>query len=263
MNERALPVTNGPLAYEALWDAALALTDHGSLYAEPIPFAEIDEILSEFPKKPIKFEIAGRGVYDLEIIRSQIEHLRESGKRELAPLWPGPDREVRGGWVWEPYSDKRIWDRATALFEGALTGYQQLVEQWFPRLAHGLQIYAMLPARLTGILTPPDLEMGIAGSPSVSWHLEILPRDHQTSVNIELSDDNTTNTFEHNEIIFEKMREQLHRLRPEAVGWIGAFVRIDGVDVSSRTPATNMAYNWLWDDLAQVGWVEGLFTPAH
>ena len=60
--------------------------------------------------------------------------------------------------------------------------------------------------------------------------------------------------------LFDMLRENRRVLRAEA-SWLGAGYDMSGMDeVFGSTPATEIAYQWLWRDLQRISWVKGMFN---
>jgi len=252
LQQRALPVYGGPLAREAAWQAALAFTGRGSLHPGPIPLAEIEELLLRLPEDADLVGI-GRRWYNTNYLRVEMRRLREASQTELHSPWPGPDRDFGKGWIWNPYSDKQILARAETVYAGALEGYQQLVHTWFPMFAPRLQTAVTLPARLVGVITPPQPDKGLEGIPCIGWYLEALPQGSQSIIDLCLGEDRMG--VEHLRLVSDRIRS----LRPEATAWISPVLRHEVLEIFDSNSATELAYSWLWDDLKRVSWVEGLF----
>lgn len=105
-----------------------------------------------------------------------------------------------------------------------------------------MQIAATLPARLTGTLILSHIDIRIDRTPYVVWHLDPLPPGSKNEVQIEIGKERPA-------------RE--HML--EAAGWISSPQYADS-EFFGKTPATELAYEWLWDDLRRVSWVKGMFN---
>ncbi len=253
LQHRALPVSKGPLAREAVWQAALAVTGRGSLHPGPIPLAEIEERLSRLPEDAGPVGTGGRR-YDLNQFRAEVNRLHGAGETELCSPWPGPDRDFSGGWIWSPYTDKQILTRAKAVYAGALEGYQRLVDMWLQKFTHRLQTAATLPARFVGIVAPPQPDKGIQVGPVIKWYLEALPHGSKTTVDLHLGE----HLHYPDSDILQTSFDRVRSLRPEAAEWIGVTLHKEGLDIFRPNSATELAYDWLWNDLEQVSWVKGL-----
>jgi hypothetical protein len=248
LRRRALPVNEGPLAWEAVWQAALAITGRAPASPGPIPLVEIEERLSRLPISAILVSMYRRG-YQLDLLRVEVDSLRKAGETELRGPWPGPDRDFGGGGIWASYTDKQILARAKAVYAGALEGYRLLVDTWFPRLAPGLQTAVTLPARLVGVVVPPKPEKGIKGSPVIDWYLEALPSGRRSTVDLSLGEESMGVEY------LRLANDRLRALRPKAAMWISAWGHHGDLDVFRPNSATALAYDWLRNDLKRVHWV--------
>jgi hypothetical protein len=255
LQDRALPVSKGPLAREAFWQAMLKFTGRGSMYRGGIQLDEIEEILAQLPPDFAVITI-DKWTFPVDYIWAEVNRLREAGEEELHAPWPGPDVEIhRGHRIWEPYTREQVLARAKAVYAGALEGYQQLVDQWFPMLAPRLEKAATLPALLVGeVIVPPD-QSKHEGMPHIRWYLEPLPYDSRSEVEIRFGE--SFAGFEADRELLRSLTGRVRSLRPETAGWISAAIRGEAVGMGP-TPVTELVYNWIWDDLEKVSWVDGL-----
>jgi hypothetical protein len=189
--------------------------------------------------------------YNLDHLRVEVNRLRGAGETELHDPWPGPDRDFGKGGIWHPYSNEQILARAAAVYAGALEGYQQLVDVWFPKLAPRMRTAVTLPARLVGVVVPPRTNKGIEGVPRIDWYLEALPHGSRSTVDLRLGEDRMG--VENIHLASDRLRS----LRPEAVAWLNTVLHHGVLEILHPNSATELAYSWLWDDLRQVSWVEG------
>lgn len=249
---QALPVEDGPLMREYVWLTALKITGRGSLDYRPIPLTEIEKHLSSFPSHVDVFTDSSTRRWNLGPLKREILRLRDLGEVELRPPWPGPDRELRSGWVWEMYSDEQLLARTKAVYEGALNGYKQLVETWFPRFAERLQTWVMLPTRLVGTIVPPDRGNDFAGAPKISWYLEPLPLGDQTYVDLVLGSERMSLR----DLPFDQLEAKFRKVRPGTAP-TGFTIHFEILDVFGQRPATRLAYDWLWEDLRKISLVTG------
>lgn len=268
LQERALPVvTNAhPLWNEAIWKIALKFANKSPLYNQPIRISEEVEkrlMLYESSSSQGKQLIFSDGM-DFKTLRQIKFGLGENFYQEVSPPWPGADKPwgEGGHWVWNPYSDEQILVRTQAVYKGALEIYQHLVQTWFSKLSPRFNKYALFPARLVGIVTPPsaDPEQSDIG-PVMDYYFEPLPDGEQAFVDIKLigeSEERLRSRMVEQEF-FQEQRERLINLRPKASNWISLTTSSTSIsDVFSQVrPATEIAYEWLWEDLKRVAWVDG------
>jgi hypothetical protein len=251
LSERDLPMDDGPLAREWMWQVMLAVTGRRRSRVGPIPLTEIEQRLLQLPKDAVAIRL-GRCKFVPAYVWREVNRLRENAKTELCAPWPEPDRETFGSsWIWDPYSPGQMLARAKAVYAGALDGYEQLVRSWFPSLAPRLEMAATLPARLVGVITPPRPGSGLGSGPTIGWYFQALPRGKQSTVDFQLGEGMVP-------VDSHSVLGQLHSLRPEVADWIGATVWGGYLDIFGSSPATELAYHWLWDDLKKISWVDGL-----
>jgi hypothetical protein len=241
-------VLDGPLGREAFWKKTLILLGKNPNLVSPIAVEDIMEHLDRIPKGHGTFS-DGKAVYDLGRYKRQLELYTQRGEKEFRPPWPVPDLEPPGTsfWAWSVYSNERLLERTTEIFEGAIEGYLQLVEAWFANFAQRLTIASTLPARLTGYLALPEHDRG----PTLTWYWEALPSGSASEFNICIDDrdEPPPEAF--------KSWERTKELRPAAAPWIGATINSEILNIWHNDPATRIAYRWLWDDLNNVNWVTG------
>ena len=138
------------------------------------------------------------------------------------------------------------------VLEGALDGYRRFVDEFFPRLEPHMLIAATLPARLTGtlILAPGEERPDIG--PYVAWYLDPLPPGSENVISVGVG---------HERAGRERrlgVWRRTQAMRPEAAPWIFSPEYADS-EFFGKTPATVLTYEWLWDDLRRISWVDGMF----
>ena len=244
MHARRLPNVDGPLMDEAIWEMALAFSGRGSLNELPILLSELRARLDLIPDNS---SVKSRdGLFmdrsALALLQRRVHLLLSNGTTQLPAPWPVPDREIRSGWVWESYSDERLFERTKAIYQAALEGYGEIVGRWFPSLANRLETKVMMPARLTGWVRPADPGKGYSGSPIISWRLEPLPLGSRSAVELRMGEGGSFDSD------FLTLWENTRRLRPDAAEWIGAAESHGMLNVFGAKPATELVYGWLWDD---------------
>lgn len=173
----------------------------------------------------------------------------------LHPPWPGPDRDAQAStWIWDSYTDEQLLAGVTAVYGAALEWYQWIVDAWFPKVAPRMETAVILPARFVGIVVPAPRNEEHWGGPRMSWYWDPLPHGSHSSIDIRLGKEllDFTNYY-------DEVTERLRRLRPAAATWISSRFHYPFIGRNLHTtPATELVYNWLWDDLRRVGWVDGL-----
>ena len=252
VQNRMLPVSDGPLLREAVWQTALKVTKRGIFHHSPIPLVEIAECLPNLPLNIFHSRVTQQmRRYYLAQLATEVNRLYAIGEVDLHPPWPEPDRNLRDGWSWEGYTQEQLLARAKAVYTGALEGYQQLVNTWFQKFAPRLKTAVIMPVRLVGVI--PLLESGSLGG--LSWYFEVRPRECSNVVDFNFAQQNTS---VHDTRLQSVLDEKLNSLRPEATMWIGGTsMSWSSLDIFGSTPATDLAYSWLWNDLQRFAWVNG------
>lgn len=258
---RNLPLPRGPLQHEIIWKAALLLTGKGSLYSKPIALDEIEKKVSHLSVEHRNY-IQGWEI-PLTDLWNELRIRREKGESELPPPWPGPDRQNAGNWVWSPYSDAQTLARATKIYSASLEAYQKLVEKWFPKFVSSFSIASLLPARLIGVITP-DEPYGQVG-PGIDYFFEQLPLGSKSGVDIKLRNTakekyelNITPIKLHPQTV--RSIETIESILPEGLTIhprIPKFFHNARLDIFHTTPAIELTYSWLWNDLSRLSWVDG------
>jgi hypothetical protein len=262
LKKRRLPISGGLLLREAAWEAARMLDrsfgGHRRPEGEPIPLESLDYCLETVRSHQHGQtdevhigDLSGRArTYDLRYVKSEMRRLRTAGVTEMTPPWPTADRwddpklrhtETGSVYVWEPYFPGTLLARVQIVLEGALDGYQRFVQEYFGQLAPHMQIAATFPARLAGTLILSHVDTRMDRTPYVAWHLDPLPPGSENEVQINVG--------------MERAARE-HML--EAARWISP--QYADSEFFGKTPATELAYEWLWDDLRHVSWVKGMFN---
>ncbi|MBH8578241.1 hypothetical protein I8752_35920 [Nostocaceae cyanobacterium CENA369] len=254
LEKRMLPVNHGSIFKEIVWQTALIVTSRGELNYSPISLSEIEECLSKsslnIPSWVNEYEYC----YGLKHLIAQVNSLRQDGEAELHSPWPEPDIDITDGWIWESYSELQLLVRAKAVYEGAIEGYQQLVNTYFSKFAPRLTTAVTLPARFVGKIILPN---SYNNQPWIISYWEPLPKGKQSCVDLCF--------FPTKENLFPKgcdysisvLNSQLLSLRKEASTWLYASINSEVLDVFKPNSATELAYEWLCHDLKKIAWFNG------
>ena len=190
---------------------------------------------------------------EIAAVRERLSVLSRGGHEQLRDPWPAADLPRSPSPGWPPYIDDQLLARTSAVYAAALGIYQEMVERWFQPFSGRLRLYRLLPVRLEGSLTKHEIDGGIW--PGLSWRPIILPGGQESHVDFELgeSDDERPDVGRY----FEEQREAFGRLRGGHPDNVGLFcVGPSALDVLSDCPATELAHEWLVDELKDLGWVD-------
>ncbi|MBD2180295.1 hypothetical protein H6S82_11495 [Planktothrix sp. FACHB-1355] len=163
LQQRSLPVEAGYLSLEAAWHAALHLSKRHHSYANPIPLDEIEAHLSKVRNSCFSLMMQ----HCLNQLRIEVESCRAKGETYLS--LPSSVQAFRTTQVLSP---ELLLAYTADIYQGAIEGYQQLVNTLFPKFLPKLQLASILPARLVGVVVPPHQG---SDSVSISWYWERLP----------------------------------------------------------------------------------------
>ena len=252
LKSRRLRSTAVASRHEEAWYAALALLNRGHFDAGPIKLEDLKRRLSRLRRSGEL--LIRRNSYDLAMIWSVVDEATAAGSSELPIPHPGPDRP-QGEWIWSPYSDAQLLQRTRSVFRSALEIYESIVADWFPSFRDRLATAVLLPAVVEGYLSPPESSKeGFSGAPGMTWRFRALPVGQASRVDIRLVVEPWR--FDWSESRAELAR--LRRLRPDAAEWVH-YTEVDEMllDLFEETPARKLAYRWLSEDLARIGWLEG------
>ncbi len=140
----------------------------------------------------------------------------------------------------------------SAVFAGALAGYRELVERWFPRFAPSLSTYQIFPVQITGKLRIVSSEPSPEDAKVLDWYMDPLPNKMMNRVNISWSDSPEDWTVDG----WETRWHQVTVLRPGAERWIRLSHSSQSLDsiFGEHRPITALAYKWLAADLKRLKW---------
>jgi hypothetical protein len=268
-----LEIDSEPFIREAAWRMAFGIIKLGKTATytqqkwwrvEKIPIEELDAQLTCIEEQAIRnncwiiiSEFSDRAEHQQKLyfkyLHQEITRLKGLNQANLPSPWIGPDLE-QGRYLWELYSLQRLQERMQMVYQAALDIYQQIVETWFLELKPGFQIAATLPARLVGHLSPVlgDNAMGTTEPPQFHWFLEPLPKGQKNIVEINIHEGSFRNAQREQR---DRAKQQISILRPESAVWIrypphGGNLSKD--HFFKHSPATALAYSWLWQDLRKV-----------
>jgi hypothetical protein len=189
----------------------------------------------------------GRSV-DSDDIRWLAAQLNTEAGDTLLPPWPDGDQPGIGRWVWQTYSPELTLTLATDLVREALIGYRQLAEYAFPAFGDALGLYGMLPVRVEGLVQRP---VNDENAYMVRMIVCLEPdRDRQRSdvpsVNLRLVPDDGHEIW--------TFSQERHRAVRTTFGH--SPLQNVNLPLGHTCPATSLAYRWLVQDLAGVGWIK-------
>lgn len=264
LQRRGLSINYGLLSYESLWKLVrlvLSCSRNNSYhYFSPhqaVPLEILESVLAEFNPTLSWFRFSSTKTIfreDLDYLAMKVAELRASGDTHLNPPWAVPEQYSVEAFPWQCYSPEQIRTYAEYVYLEALNGYQHVVSTWFPKFADRLKLSVLMPVHLVGAIAYSESDH----EPSLYWHFEALPYGESNRVSFSITEESVARTEFFDAGICERVDNQRHALRPRKMHLIGntAFQN-SKLHLFEPTAATELVYNWLWDDLKQVSWVNG------
>ena len=244
---------------ELSWAFALAVKEQRELNPKPIDIRDVLRFINYIKDdgigpKTIPFWLDEFSDWDVRIIERYLSESVEDGEKFITEPWPSADQLKSSGWVWTFYSEQRLLERTKEVYAGALRIYENMVDQWFKSLGARFQLYRVLPVKLEGQLTFPPQQDTVRrwSEPSLKWRPRCLPVDAKSIVDFELGPrEEFRSGFAH---YCKEERNELKRLRPGdgAEPWL--FETNSRLKVFGSRPATELAHEWLTDDLRELNW---------
>lgn len=262
-----LPTTDEALVAERRWSLVRQLVGDRSLLHPPIDpdqvAARAEEMLRHLgsdPRSMLTFHrLATR--FPLTEIQSLVEDARSRATPFVRP-WPTPDNAASaGGWVSNLYTPEHTVNLLQEVYTAALGAYVRLVEEWFATWKPTLGWGAALPIRLELVLVPRRGSR-FEDEAWLSVKEVVVPSWTEAGATTRLAsgaDDRATAWPSEAEARAE--RENLARLRPTTVAWVHLSHYHGAFNVFGDTPATDLAYAWLWRDLHKLGLIDK--SPPH
>jgi hypothetical protein len=269
LRRRALrPRPGGVLDREARWRLSNAILGRGRGSVRPV---EVEQVLAAIRSKLAQispnvvsaaFGISGVGTLSDRQLRRLADELAQSGEASIEPLWEPPDL-LQGAWVWSNYSPTVLLRRTRQVYQGAIDAYAELVDQHFPAWRPTLSMAALMPLCLQGTLEPTTGD-AYEDSPTLSWSVMPLEPGSANRVEIELEGHTETGPLDWDAHLARdrSRRGALERWRPEVVPYVRFEEHHSALDIFGYRPATVLAYEWLSDDLYQLGWLRSR-VPRH
>lgn len=252
IKQRPLLLQEGILLDEYIWKISCILTNRGSLYDEDIFISEIEKYRKYSYAN--NFMINNKTI-NLNFYFAEIDKLIDKGQTFINVPWPKHDLSYgeNGGFVWEPYSDKKILEKTIFIYENAMKEYLKVVEKWFPLIKENFSIYNILPAKLNGDIHI-SRKNGYQGCPTMDWYYEILPKGENSCVNFNLVD----KPKRHEKLFqdYSHIRQEMWKKRREKSEWIDFSSGGKILDIFGDNLVTNVVFEWLEDDLKRIGWLK-------
>lgn len=176
----------------------------------------------------------------------------EKQKNAIAPYITS-DQKITSKWMIGTYSKNQLLKRVQDTYFQALCTYKTFVETFLNPLKSQLSTYLILPCEFVGNLQYIcDENKNLLSYPSFSWYMKPLPISEQNQISICCKDedeiwDNSTN-------ICDDLIMAQKTLRKDDTIFITNHIHSGNINLS-ETSVTNIIYEWLENDLKEIGWL--------
>jgi hypothetical protein len=269
LRAKAFPLPDSaPYLDERRWQLAKSLTGKsGNLLHAPIDGGNLRrtaaEVLAHLDERDIplyqvlhsgrKITVFGRDELARLIAELEGDGTILAGDRKLHRPYPVPDRQS-AGLVRELYSDEALRLLIEQVYVNALAIYRGLVDVWFPKLAPTLGLAAFMPILVRGQLLASAHSQDYS-QPHLTYHMTPLPLTEAPRAEVELVTEPAAFLEfdpQRARAQFLQLRQQIANLHPGAEGWAAPQGASTTGSFWKDTPATSLAYRWLWEDLRRL-----------
>jgi hypothetical protein len=215
--------------------------------AREATLAEINRHIARIRERnPVRYGVGGRDfrLADLVALKDYLL-TNEAG---MDDPWPGPNHPSAGG-DWAGYDLHQLISRTIAVYSAAFGAYYYLVHEWLPQLANTLELAILLPVRVVAYVDVDD------HGPGISAELWPLPTDCGNEFRI-APGEAPPRPWEETRIEHRRFANDVDRFRPESAAWVHSFGGLSVLEIFGDRPATELAFRWLWRDLADLYLVE-------
>jgi hypothetical protein len=190
-------------------------------------------------------------------LRSLVEDLEAGRGLDANGMisWPYPAPQLSGlaHWALDLYDDDALTRLVNRTYTNALLIYQSLVELWFPTLRPTLGLACILPVSITGTVSRIQVNHPFPDDfpgHTISLKMTLLPPGADSTVAIVFRAEGAPDLdFEAIQRHQSDVSGKVRLWHPGSEPWGNAWNYSAGLTVPGDTPATNLAYAWLWKDL--------------
>ena len=241
LNSVSIPVESGYLSLEAAWFVALSITKSEYYHYYPIVLSELSPILERIRDdkySPIR-------QHCLRQLRIEVDAFDSRGETHLS--LPPSFLAFHNN---DSIDSETLRLYTEDVYRGALIGYKQLIETLYPQFIPKLPLASLFPVRLVGVIVLPN-----SGSDLIQWsyYWQPLSSDLKSEVGFSIKKE-----LKGNELAIQNAFKQVQAIYPE---WRWHHFFKYGAQTISRNwlgenPVTKLSYQWLWEDLQRIGWLE-------
>ncbi len=244
LNDYQLAYQSEIAVRELAWAFAKAVTGRGTYWGGSIAIRTVLDRIEERLSRSVSVWRTGGQSFsrrEIRIVHKQLSDSIRQGERLLFDPWKSSSSN----------EDRELLERTVRIYEAALDIYRAIVERWFLPFADRIQLYRLLPVRLEGKLSVAS-ERGRRFHAVLSWYPIVLPGGEESTVVFELGG------FEDSplelETCFQVQREAFAQVRKGDVRSVALFRMSRMIDGGAARPATELAHEWLSNDIGDLGW---------
>lgn len=269
LKKHSFPLENNDAALaEEAWHNIRTLTNQRGFSHHPIErdlvLQKIDEIFQVTPDfRMISIQGKASFTYDqLANLRAQCANGQLPNIREGKVHRPYPVTDITpsagSGHIASCYSDLALRELVEKAYLNALSIYEDLLTTYFNPLRRTLRLGGMLPVEFRCKLSRvPEGVARLRGEPMFSRIVLPLPQGSSSTVHVTLVD----NLFDEPEYSsnwgIQMTHSEFRQTRPKSAAWSSPTASHERLGVFGNRPAVALAYMWLWNDLKEIGLVEG------
>lgn len=244
IDDKSLLGTCVQLNKEAFWDSARIMAHKGTLLHAAIP-VNIFEHFRDVSGQTLSFRERNIDRTSFFLV---LDTYLSSGITHIEPPFPTGDQDYCGH-VWSCYSKERYLELTRFVYSSALESYMELTNTVFACFKDSFSIARLAPCRLVGGLEfDPDSDT--SGAPVMDWYWYALPNGSDNEIDIDYR------TIPRNDHSFiERVYQNIKENRPK-MNYKGFIMRSEVLRLNNPTPVTNIVYDWLDNELEDIGWIE-------
>ena len=253
---------------ELAWVLGCAVMNRGTLSPDAVPLQEVAPLVRMVRRRLtthvtcVSFGHTDFSIEEFQLVADYLSELEENGERVIGDPWPHCDRipwdHGQKAYVWNFYSDERLLQRAQAVYSAALRIYQDMVARWFDCFRDRLSLNCLLPITLEGILTRsqrPNFE----GAPLLRLTTRVRRSSELSAVVLHwVSADDFERLTD-----WRRDERNVAEPRPGSDEPLRSIASHSRAAIDGARPATDLAHNWLIDDLRELGWTDLIMMPSR
>jgi len=268
LEKRRFALPSRDAVAELAWVLGCAVMNRGALSPDAVPLQEVAPLVRMVRRRLtahvscVSFGHIDFSIEEFQLTADYLSELEENGERVIVDPWPHCDRipweHGQKAYVWNFYSDERLLQRAEAVYSAALRIYQDMVNRWFDHFRDRLPLNCLLPVTLEGILTRSQ-RSNFEGAPLLHLTTRVRPSSEPSAVALRwVSPDDFERLTD-----WRRDERNVAEPRPGSDEPLRSITSHSHAAIDGARPATDLAHNWLIDDLRELGWTGLIMMPSR